>query len=822
MRKFYVGLISLAAVLAIYVLFGRVNKPPIDTGSGDEFIDAVADSNLGVFDSKAGMIGEVGVGTARKARYIDFNKDTKEVEREWGFERLLHEVRDIWEIEKPYMNIYRRNFKCYITADSGKIRVETAVGKSTPKDATFTGNVVVHILPEGSGNIKESHIYLDDFFYLSEKSQLSTANSVKFVSEDAQMFGTGLELVYDEELERLEYLRIIDVESLHIKNSQTGFLSGSKKQADSPAKTQQPGEPAVAVDKGQVQPAVAQPMLEQEKGEYYKCVFGKNVLIDSPEQLVFAHDKISINDIFWSKASSSQSNKADADAGTAENSQSYEADDGTRTTEQGPQGAEDTNTYNVADATQNEPNKSPEKFEDIVVTCDNGFIVVPKDSSKTLENPPQTGTGANAAGIPRPKKFDQAEGKNTFSSRRVDYSAPTGDAVAVGLSELIFYTGGATSGKTDEALVPVKVTAQDGVKFFQASSKAVFEGDCLCVMPQAGLSEPKNATLSAPKITVNLLKDKAQQSSALSDILAAGPAELTFYVEDSNGPETKKTIMPAKVTAQEYARFVAASNQVIFEGDCLWTMLREDPNVHQKYTLSAPKLTIDLPKDTNDQSSTLTAGIEHFTADGGLVRLRSIKTAKQMSLGGIELEARKFDYDPRRGLFIATGPGIIRVDNSKITQSVADAGKFSLSKPCYAFLREFETLEYFLQENRIVADAGSERLFIDYFPVVDGKYGRQIQVEAGHVEALLTETAEGQTELLTLTATGGILYEDEDNENEFMGSELFYDHKKSIVKINGDQSQPCYYNGALVDEIEYDLKSGKVKVTVVGPGALQL
>ncbi|GAJ20820.1 unnamed protein product, partial [marine sediment metagenome] len=108
----------------------------------------------------------------------------------------------------------------YITADIGKIQVETAVGRSTPKDATFTGNVVVHILPEGLSNIKESRIYLDDIIFLSEKSQLSTANSVKFVSEDALMLGTGLELVYDDVLERLEYLRIIDLESWRIKSSQ--------------------------------------------------------------------------------------------------------------------------------------------------------------------------------------------------------------------------------------------------------------------------------------------------------------------------------------------------------------------------------------------------------------------------------------------------------------------------------------------------------------------------------------------------------------------------------------------------------------------------
>jgi len=794
LRKFFIAFISLVAVLAIYLLYGLVSKtPPIDTDTGAEFVDTVADSNLGGFDSKVGMIGEVGVETVRKARYITLIKNQ---EVEWGFEELLHKVRDIWEIEKPYMNIYRRNFKCYITADIGNVRVETAVGKSTPKDATFTGNVVVRILTVGSGNIKESRIYLDDITFLSEKSQLSTTGPVKFISEGAQMLGADLELVYDDELERLEYLRIFDLESVRIKSSQMAFLSSPETQPE----TQQPGESAMGLDKQPTQTTVAQPEPEQQTGEYYKCIFSKNVLIDSPEQLVFAYDEISINDIFWSKAPSSQSDQSATET---------------------PESAEQADTQDVPDLQRIEPNESSVKAEDIIVTCDNGFLLVPVGSPRAIESPAKTGTAEDIAGR-LAEILDRAEERATFAGRRIDYSAPTGDVVAAGPAELTFYQNGLTAKETSKKALPVKITAQEGAKFFQGTNQAVFEGDCLCEMPQAGLTEQKNATLSAPKITVNLSEEKAQQSSALSDILAAGPAELTFYVEDSNSAQAKKTIMPAKVTAQEHARFLAASNQVIFEGDCLCTMLREDPNVQQKYTLSAPRLTIDLPKDTNDQSSTLTAGIEHFTADGGMVRLRTIKTAKQMSLGGIELECRKFDYDPGRGLFVATGPGIIQVDNSKITQSGTGAGKFSLRKPCYAFLREFDTLNYSLRENRIIADAVSERLLIDYFPVVDGKYGQQIQATAGHVEALLTETDQGQTELATMTATGGITYLDEENKNEFIGSELFYDHEKSLINIKGDALQPCYLNGAQVDGIIYDLTTGKVEARIPAPGTLQL
>ncbi len=729
MRKVFIAFISLAAVLAIFLFYGRLSKtPPIpmDTDTGAEFIDSVADGNDGGLDNEVGMIGEVGVSTIRKARYITLNENN-EVEREWGFERLLHEVRDLWEIEKPYMNIYQRNVKFYITADKGKVQVETAVGKSTPKDATFTGNVVIRILPEGSSNVKKSNIYLDDVVFLSEKSQLSTANSVKFVSEDAQMLGTGMELIYDSKLERLEYLRIVDLESLRIKSSQTGFRSDAKMRADRPAdngglaKMQQPNEPVVASDKGQTQITDAQPEVEQGNGEYYKCIFGKNVLIDSPEQLVFAHDKIAINDIFWSKASNGQSNQTDAGAA-----------------EQGPQSPDDAGTNNVTVPKQDEPNESSEKCEDIIITCDGGFVVTPMGSAKTIEySGESTPQASTITGTERPKELEDANDRTTFLARMIDYSASTDDTVAVGASELKFYTN----------------------DLFQ--------------------TEPNQTTVPAT--------------------------------------------VPVKVTSQKLLRFLPALNQVIFEGDCVGEMLREDPNSHQRYVISGQKFTIDLLPDKDKRSSDSGRQIKHFTADGGVVKLANIKTVDEKVLGGVELKCLKFEYDTARQSFLATGPGVINLYNSNIHEPNSQQDRFTLNKPCWAIIENFQTLKYFLDKNQLVADAPSQGLLtVNYFPIVKTQvqYDQQVTVTAVHVQADLIETAEGEFKLSTLSATGGITYEDQDK--EFDGSKLFYDAGKAIITVHGDELQPCHFNGVLVDEIEWDLKTDKIKFEIKGPGALQV
>ena len=144
-----------------------------------------------------------------------------------------------------------------------------------------------------------------------------------------------------------------------------------------------------------------------------------------------------------------------------------------------------------------------------------------------------------------------------------------------------------------------------------------------------------------------------------------------------------------------------------------------------------------------------------------------------------------------------------------------------MQKPCWAVLDGFDTLRYFIRDNRIVADAGSqEKLRMDYIPAVDGRYDELVSAKASHVEALLYKLPSGQTELSTLTATGGIEFEDKDN--QFVGSELFYDHQTEVVKVTGDESQPCYYNGVLVDGIEMNIRTGKVEAEIVGPGTLQM
>ncbi|MGB2864284.1 MAG: hypothetical protein WBC05_13220 [Sedimentisphaerales bacterium] len=828
MRKFVIGFVSLCVVLAAYLLYSRISSSPsIDTGPEVDIIEPASDANAVGFDSDIGKIGDVGLGIVDKAYYVTRNPKTQEIVREFGFEKLLSEARDIWDIEKPYMNVYRRNFKCYLTADKGQVQVETAVGRTTPKDATFTSNVVVHIISGPPSDVKESFIYLDSIIYLSERSRLSTAGPIRFVSEDIRMNGTGLELIYNEQTERLEYFEIKDLESLHIKGSSAAMFSADKAQKDnSQPKTQQPDEPPIVGDtpKAEASTPDTQPQTGQEQGVYYKCTFSKNVLVNSTEQLIFAGDKLCINDIFWSKTSTDQPGEVDANS----------TDDGqtaAATAEPDRQAADNRSEPNVTAPGQTEPNMPSEQLESIVVTCDSGFVVALRDSARAQEDSSADGVEEGEPGTEVPDEFDNGTGRTRFFTRRIDYNATTGDGIADGLSELTFYVGSASGADANEAPVPVKVTARKGAKFSHTSNKVVFEGDCLVTMPQSGLTQPKDVTFTAPEITVTLPEDKSQKP----DMFATGPAELVFYMEDANSTDINQGPVPVTVNAQKQAYFLPASNQIIFEGDSRCTMVREDPNALVKYMLLSEQITVDLPADSNESMSGPATGIKHLTATGDVVRLATTKTAKAGGafagqvqdpnkaklLGGVELKCRKFDYDAVRQEFVATGLGVIKLDNSKAPEPNEPVGRFSMQKPCWAVMDGFDTLTYFVRENRIVADTSSqEKLRMDYIPAIDGRYDEHVSVKAFHVEALLYELPSGKTELSTLTATGGIEYEDKDN--QFFGSDLFYDHKTAMLKVKGDTSTPCYYNGVPVRGIIMDIRTGRVEAEIVGPGTLQM
>lgn len=748
-RKFFVWFVSLAVVIAVFLVYHRLsNTGQIETSRGLKTTEMITQADADNSSDKIGMVGDIGLGGVELAKFTELDPRTGRVTRQFGFEKLLHKDGQNWETRDPFMNIYKADFNCRITADKGIIQVETALGKISPTDATFSENVVIHILPQPANETKDSFIYLDDITYIAEKSHFSTNGPVRFVSEDARMSGRGLEFVYNEQLERIEFLRINHLDNLKLRLESDEPVSSTEKKeqkkdtirndSKEPIISSRPDTAAVTSDKQKPSPAPL-PATNKQKSPQdttYRCIFSENVVIDSAENVVFA-DEFHVVDISGLKRSASKSPR-DTSGSNSKNGVELDGVYEKNTV------SKEEKTY-TAEQADKEPDVVPVKSSEpdvlnnkrssgVVITCDSGILVAPMDSCEPYEMFIADKT-EKVHEVRAFERFEDTElnGRSVFAAGRVDYNYLTGNVTAAGPSRLGFILPG--------------LTAEQG-------------------------SAPLNRVI---------------------------------------------------INAAEKAEFLPDSNRIIFEGDTRSTMTSQKAGILQQHILSAPKLTVYLSEAKadirNTGSSPVAAGdIEHLTADGGLVRLESVKKSDEQSLGGSKLKCYSLNYNNSEQLLVAGGPGTIAVDNSQIANPKIDTGRFSLQKPCYAVIRNFATLNYFLNEDRITADAGADTIFIDYFPIVNNKYDRQISATAKRIKALLRKTGKTNSELTSLLASGGITYQDQDR--QFAGSRLFYDAEKSLITVKGQPFNPCYFNGAAVDGIEFDLKTDRVKTEIASPGAL--
>ena len=696
LRKIVVWSISLAILIGVYLIYNYFSKTPkivIDTGKRTIEISGDLDRNIGMF-------GDVGIGDVKVAEFITLGNN-KKIDRKWGFAKLLHSTGNQWELEKPYMTIFRDDYKCFITAERGDVLLEQGVKSPSPKDATLTGDVIIHIQPEPGSEISQTTIYFDYLVYLSDRSLFTTAGPVRIVSEEAELTGKGMELIYNEQKGRLEFLRITHLDSFNLKRA----ASKSEKETAKSEKPKVQSTEGIDTVSLQSQQSVAiehTPALNTQKQDVlasdqtarkkkppvlYRCVFRKNVVMELSEQIVFA-DELFINNIeFGSAPAEEQEDTSHTDI-TATPKNTTEKVSKKSITKSGSTDTQKSDDNKVG------PNTKSRRPENVIITCDGGIFITPMSipvSEIDWEELAQEDTVTNGRIV---REIDDIADKATFVSRKVSYDT--------------------------------------------ISEDVIMEGNSRCAT-----------------------------------------------IEDHNG-------------------------------------------IRQEYRLSAPVIAASTTNDKKEQSSGPVPGIEHLTASGGTVQLDTSKRKDGQLLGFVKLKCTQFDYDKSRQLFFATGPGNISVDNSKIIVPVTKAKteKFSLQKPCYAIIQNFETLTYSLATKQVIADADSQSIYIGYLPIVQGQDSQPIKMTANRIVGNLIETTDGRTELTTLSATGGVTYDEKARKKSrniyFSGSDLFYDRGKSLITVWGDEYQPCLLNGAIVDAIKYDLKTGRTaKAKLVGPGILR-
>jgi hypothetical protein len=370
------------------------------------------------------------------------------------------------------------------------------------------------------------------------------------------------------------------------------------------------------------------------------------------------------------------------------------------------------------------------------------------------------------------------------------------------------------------------VTCEGGFEVTPMDGRLKIEDGRQKAQDSAALHPPSSVLPGLPSGTPDRQRATARRihfDAFTTDTTLEGPVEMAFPLDPNGlgGAKTTAQAMPMTVTAQKDVRYLAAVSQVLFEGGCQVAMLRSEPNLTYEYLLTAPQLTLDIANDPNrPKGQTVTA--RRLITEGGPAALRILRKASGKLVGGTKLDAAQLQYEAGPRQFTALGPGEIWMRNDELLNPKADPNQFSLGRPCVARLTNFDKLTYSGATNRIVAEDDAQQLLLDYFPLTDGRYDRQIRTVAGHVEASLQEVTQGHLELAALTATDGIEYDDEGSGVNFVGSSLFYDYSQSLVAVRGDSAQRCYLNGALVDQIDLNLKTGRIKADIPAPSTFQV
>ena len=314
---------------------------------------------------------------------------------------------------------------------------------------------------------------------------------------------------------------------------------------------------------------------------------------------------------------------------------------------------------------------------------------------------------------------------------------------------------------------------------------------------------------------------------ATSDTTLVGPVEMMLWIDPNGlaGRQGGAEPLPMTITAQEAVRFVAVSNHIhiYLDGGCRATVEQAEPNLSHEYTLLSPTFTLELVRDPNGSTPQEAVSLRRFSAGGGSATLHIVRRAGDEIVGRTELRAEQIDYEADRSLFTAYGPGVMTVHNAQVPAGPTDPNTFGLDRPCYAVLRDFDLLTFSTADNRIVAEAEPNRVLLDYVPIDDGQFGPPIHASAGYFEIALRQTDAARTELVSLMAARGIAYLDEaDDGYQFDGSRLYYQHDERLVTVVGNESYPVYFNGAPVDQIEWNVQTNEAKAEIVGPSTIQV
>jgi hypothetical protein len=450
-----VTLVALAIVFKMFI-FG---KDPLHVVKKEDYVVPQAqDTGTG----KGGKIGGVGVGAVKSSEYVQ-RDEQKRIQRVFGFEELLHQTGDNWQLSKPYMKIYEEGGDVIITADTGNVQVQTIGNSPVPRDAKLTGNVRFHIVRRVAGSEEISDVYLDEMVFVSDRSTFYTDGPVKLVSPQCRMQGRGLEVVYSDEMKSLLLFRMDQLDDMRFKmRAGDSFL-----RQGGPQKTGSTDQPMTAA-------AAAEPQKQ-----LYECLLSDNVMLEYDQQVVLA-DKILVKNILWTPAGS---------AGAGEDAAGGKAS-GSKPTDTAP-------------------------TVDVRLTCEGGVVIKPLTGSVEEFRVRGASQKQNRLDILSPEQLAQ---RNVFRAKRIDYDMASGDGVAQGPVEAVFFAQSMGDPNVSSGKTRASIKAAKQATFAAEDNEIRFIGDVVTQVVEPSAGWQQKSTVNSDEVVARIRSLTKGQKAGLSSI----------------------------------------------------------------------------------------------------------------------------------------------------------------------------------------------------------------------------------------------------------------------------------------------------------------
>ena len=766
MRKLIIGLIAIGLVASLFWAYALImDAKPIEVrnvvGSDDlempESGDAVQQE------------GDTDVRVAEKARYVILDPETKEITRVFGFDKLLNQGMDASrrQVESPYMIFYDPDYQCRVDADAGMFQVDPSGSNSMPKDARLNGNVKIHVTPRPGSKISETIVEMDDLVFSSERSEFATDRKIHIKSEQIELKGTGLIVIFDPASGRIDYLRIRDLEEIRMQgpmDSKSGTESANAETDTASADltpVQLTDDSSIPSEKVEGDEAKSPAPLK-----YYQCILEDNVEIKYGNEIVVAGaDEVNIQNISFD-----QTAKTNGVSGRAKDK---------------PEKVEksDPSADQKAVASQNIKPGS-----EVLVTCDGGIILKPMKD----EDAGQTPVSQSALSVemaPMPLRIAKIVPNSQHT--------PT-----VGVINL--------AGETDDQ--------NGGHKAISVAAETTMQTEATDTT-----GDPVLETISSPPMKFEARKIDYDLLTASG--LAHGPIRFTFYQDPDPNSTAPKSWIPVTVTADENAEFIADSSQtisqVVFNGNVLATRTSQTQDFVQLDNLHSEKLTIDL-----DEVETGTMDLSRLRMTEGKVYVESLRTQEDQTLSNVKLYCTEISYDQIQDVILAKGPGKIEMVNNKGSQTVGSDSSDPMSQPSVAMVDNFTTIRWDMDKQSIVADGDQDAMKLAYYPILEGQIQKQIFVYSMQLDlSYLPDTAE----VKKVFTDKSIIYEEWNGDmtkrlHYIVGQTLDYDTVDGggWMKISGTPAVPCNVDGARMPEVFVHPVTGEIKASIsTTPGVLK-